>query len=343
MLVNGAWAGWGLGDHSIKDFTVQRAKDYMRRAYRSYAGGLADTNIFDQQMQDVVVEMQNRLVKSGQLTAGKFLLGVLDLPTQYAMGFKRLPPLEVKRPVVVTVEGHMSNMWAGPCADTAQQLENEGVCWHQPTGYNNGKIPFDNKSGVEAVAENFRHERLPSGRPFPRGTKCGLFGYSQGGIIITQFWQQYLQPGQELAWRTPDLKVVLAYANPCREKNAQAEWSKPGGYGKDTQGLSPDRMVNTPSFWQEIGKRGDLFADNDDDEDGRIKSAVYEMVMGNFFKGPVSILATLTRTLQQPASMILPIFTSIYQGIKFLAANPNPHYSPFMLDGGLNYARAALR
>jgi hypothetical protein len=31
MKINGVWVGWGLGDHSSADLTVQRAKAYMRR------------------------------------------------------------------------------------------------------------------------------------------------------------------------------------------------------------------------------------------------------------------------------------------------------------------------
>ena len=345
MLVNGIWVGWGLGDHSTADMTVKNAKAYMRAMYKSYAGGLADTNVFDQQMQDIVVQMQNRLVASGALKASGFILGVLDLPTEYAMGFKKRAPVDVVKPVIVTVEGHMSNMFYGPCADTATQLEGEGVCYHQPTGYDNGKIPFDNNDGVLQLASNVRNTTLPSGHKFPAGTPWGLFGYSQGGIIISQFWQQYLQPGQELAWRTPDLKCVLAYANPCRENNQQAPWSYSGGFSPNTQGLAADgeRMSNTPDFWKEIGRHGDIFSENTPDEKGRIKSSIYELIMANLFRGPASILSVITVTLKKPLSEILPIALAIFDGIKFLTDNPNPHYAPFFTDPGKNYARQALR
>lgn len=345
MNINGEWVGWGLGDASVKDFTVQKVKAYMRAMFRSYAGSLVDNNIFDAQMQATVVEMQGRLVKDGLLTPGKFILGVLDLPTEYAMGFKKRPPIDVIRPVFVTVEGHMSNMWFGPVADTATQLEAEGLCYHQPTGYDNGKIPFDNKDGVNQLASNVRGLVLPSGHPFPAGTPWGFGIYSQGGIIGSQFWQQYLQPGQELHWRLPDLKWVLSYANPCRENSKQAPWSFNGGFSNNTQGLAADgeRMIDTPSFWQEVGRHGDIFSENTPDEKGRIKSSIYELIMANLFRGPASILSVLTATLKKPASEILPIMLAIFDGIKFLADNPNPHYAPFYTDPGKDWVRQQLK
>ena len=91
MQINGIWVGWGLGDESLKDVTVREAKRYMRVMYASYCSGLEDTNLFDQQMYDAVVEMQKRLVASGKLQWDHFMLGVLDLPTEYAMGFKKKP------------------------------------------------------------------------------------------------------------------------------------------------------------------------------------------------------------------------------------------------------------
>ncbi|WP_246398001.1 peptidoglycan-binding protein [Mycobacterium vicinigordonae] len=340
MQINGVWVGWGLGDHSAHDLTVQQAKKYMRAAFRSYAGSLRDTNIFDQQMQDTVTEMQKRLVADGALTPGQFVVGVLDLPTEYAMGFRRRPT--GVQPVFFTVEGHMSNMFAGPVADTATRLEAEGHCHHQPIGYNNGAIPFDNASGVEELARLVGSTTMDNGVPFPAGTPWGLGIYSQGAIIGSMFWSQYLQPGQPLDWRAADLKGVLAYANPWREKNQVAEWAVPGGPDKNTQGLSDQRLTNTPTFWKEVCRHGDIFAENSDDEEGQIKTAVYTAVMGNFFLGPYSILAKLTAALQKPGAELEPIVTSIYSGFVFLISNPNPHYAPFIVDGGLDFMRRRL-
>lgn len=122
MRINGQWVGWGLGDNSSGDFTVRNFKEFARRMYRSYMGHLDDTNVFDQQLQDALVIMQDRLVAGRQLAPGRFIRGVLDLPTQIASGFKK-----PNRPIIFTVEGHLSTPWVGPCAFIAQQLEAEGL------------------------------------------------------------------------------------------------------------------------------------------------------------------------------------------------------------------------
>src|ERR1700742_4859611 len=177
MILNGTWVGWGLGDNSHSDMTVKNAKAFMRKMYASYAGGLADTNLFDQQMQDTVKIMQGRLAASGKLTPGKFILGVLDLPTEYAMGFKKKPV-----PWGISVEGHQSNMWFGPVADTFTQLQGEGLMYHQPTGYDNGAIPFDNQDGVNALHDNIV-------RAGNNDIIAG--GFSQGMIVWFDYLRQY--------------------------------------------------------------------------------------------------------------------------------------------------------
>ena len=89
MRINGVWVGWGLGDNSTSDFTVRDAKAFMRHKFASYAGNLADTNLFDQNMYNAVFEMQRRYNAAGQLHAPT---GILDLDTEYTMGFKSPPP-----------------------------------------------------------------------------------------------------------------------------------------------------------------------------------------------------------------------------------------------------------
>src|SRR5215217_5600557 len=145
MRINGVWVGWGLGDWSHNpdgsdgDSTVRRFRAFARAMYRSYMGHLADNNKFDQELYDVFVVMQDKLVAGGQLIPGTFIRGVLDLPTQYATTFKKR---ELIKPVIFTVEGHMSNMFFGPCAVIASTLEQQGVVEWQPVGYDAGRLPF---------------------------------------------------------------------------------------------------------------------------------------------------------------------------------------------------------
>lgn len=334
MDVNGVWVGWGLGDNSGHDFTVRDAKSYMRRMYASYCSDLADTNLFDQAMQDHVEQMQQRLAAGGQLTWGQFILGVLDITTQYAMGFKHKP-----LPVFITVEGHMSNMWAGPVADTATQLMAEGICVHQPTGYKNGDIPFNNKDGVSELQENFAL-RSGTGNVY-------LGAYSQGVIVLHDWLAQYGVSSR--------IKGILMYGNPCRQAGSVAEWARPWVERPELHGLDPykrfgktvilDGVVPHVDVWREY----DIFAQNGDDEEGQMKAAVYEAVArGDFFSNPIS-LASLIFKLFSNFSMtyilgfIYEVMMASGSGIKFLADNPNPHYAPYDITGGKNWMRGVIK
>lgn len=397
MEVNGVWVGWGLGDNSKVDLTVQKAKAYMRAEYRSYAGTLADTNVYDAQMVAVVTEMQNRLVAGGQLVAGGFMLGVLDLPTEYAMGFKKK-----NLPILFSVEGHMSDMFSGPVADTATQLEAEGRCHHEPTGYDNGKIPFDNASGVTELARRVGQTTQDNGVPFPAGTKFGLLTFSQGGIIGYDFWEQHMMPGCDLAWRAPDLLGILAYGDPCRATNSCAPWSVAQGSNNDgTHGLDPLKRWDLPGCcprpanFMDVWRRGDIFSQNTTDLKGQLKASIYQAVarsdivnfgsllsagegavtggllskipggsllsslgVGNLLGGlgggsvtSVDLASVLVSQLGDVASGDIPelitfaigVIEAIFGGVVFLGDQPNPHYSPYDISGGVNWMRGLLQ
>ena len=341
MEINGAWVGWGLGDWSHnpdgtdRDNTVRRAKDFMRRMYRSYAGGLADSNKFDQQMQDTVLEMQRRLVLDQKLTPGKYLPGVLDLPTQYAMGFKKPPP--PKRPVCVSVEGHLSNMFFGPVADTFTRLEAEGLCRHQPTGYENGAIPFNNQDGVNALDENIRLR-------VPGDVDLVIGGFSQGMIVVHDYLEQHGIP--------PRLKGVLMYGNPNRKLGSVAPWARQWVRNPDTHGLDPYKRFGPDGVdldaagvpYADVWREGDIFAQNGEDQASQMKAAIYEIVArGNFTRGADSIIAEVAHTFGQPFSSAWAIFQAIAGGIGFIAKHPNPHYDPFDITGGVDWVRGLLK
>lgn len=337
MQIDGVWVGWGLGDHSLADLTVQKAKAYMRAMYRSYAGTLADTNVYDQQMQDTVLEMQRRLVIDGKLTVGQYLPGVLDLPTQIAMGFKKPPA--AKLPVCVSVEGHQSNMWFGPVADTFTQLEQEGRCRHQPTGYDNGDMPFNNQSGVDALDENIRLR-------VPADVDLVLGGFSQGMIVIYDYLEQHGIP--------KNLKGVLMYGNPCRALGSVAPWADKAtaAAARGTHGLDPVKNFEKPGCvslraagipFVDVWRKGDIFTQNGDDLEGQVKAAVYQAVArGKFFGDTTTLASQIAHALGQPILYVLPIVLATFSGITFLAQNPNAHYSPFDISGGKDWTRSLL-
>lgn len=332
MRIGGVWVGWGLGDWSRNadgtdhDPTVRRAKAYMRAMFRSYAGTLVDSNKYDEQMASTVYEMQDRLVAQRRLVAGQFIQGVLDLATEYAMGFKKQ---QTVLPIIFTVEGHMSDMFIGPCAFTAQTLEAQGVCHWKPIGYNNTAMPFDNESGVRELADQLHHDTIegPPGVlwPFPAGTPFGIMGFSQGGIVHGEFLLRYMLNGS-LNWRLPDCKRSLAFGNPYRQKDQIASWvPDPPDHG--TQGISDVRLnVAGTAFGavhREHARHGDLYAENQDSEAGRLKTSVYKAVQGSFIGGG-SIIDSMLHLFTQPQAEIAPIIQAVWTGGMFLF-NMGPH------------------
>lgn len=241
-------------------------------------------------------------------------------------------------PLFFTVEGHMSDMFVGPVADTATQLEREGRCHHLPTWYNNGALPFDNQSGVNELARRFGQTTQDNGVPFRAGTKWIAGGFSQGMIVVYDFIEQFLMPGKPLAWRMADCLGFLQYGNPCRATDATG-----------THGLDPYRRFGLPGCVpelpnvKEVWRRGDIFAENTDDQAGQIKAAVYQAVArGDVFTTPISLAFQVMKIAAAPFTMVMPIVQAIISGVSFLADQPNPHYSPYDITDGMQWARERL-
>jgi hypothetical protein len=351
---NGKWIGYGVGDADDPKLkqgdpnwhAVSLINEKLHDKYQ-WARDLGVTSpkpTYDAVTAAAIAEFCKRVSIAPILDANGN--AVANLTMRKRLG--SFPPLQPILPIMFTVEGHMSNMFAGPVADTAAELEHEGVCRHQPIGYNNGAIPFDNNSGITELARLVGSTVLDNGTPFPPGTPWSLGIYSQGGIVGSYFYFNYLQPGQALEWRAADLKGVLAYGNPCRQTNSVAPWAMPWITKTGTHGLDPYKRFGLPGFplkpdnWMDVYREGDIFAENTDDKSGQIKAAVYEAVMGDVFSNPYSLAAQIADMFFTPVSEVIGIVMAIVGGIEFLAGNPNPHYSPFDLTGGINWMRAQL-
>lgn len=346
MRINGVWVGWGLGDNSTSDMTVRRAKSFMRAMYKSYAGNLADTNHFDQEMYDVVCIMQDRLVQSvgrNRLYVGQFIRGVLDLPTQIAMGFKKVNPI---LPIIFTVEGHMSNMFFGPAAANAETLQNQGVCHWKPIGYVNNDIPFHNGPGIAELVNQVRRSEIegPPGVmwPFPNGTPWGIIGFSRGSMITSDFMAQHVMTG-DLNWRLPSFKRGLALGNPRREFGKCAPWAD-NPPPVNTGGIM-DRLFTTTGTviadrWAENANAGDMFAQNTRDSTGLMKTTIARIITeGSFFGGQASVFARVLAFFGNPSGELFSDIKAAFDAIMFLARNPNPHYSTIAEPGDIEWMR----
>lgn len=351
---NGNWIGLGVGDvdnpattrdapnwHAI---TLLTGKLHDKYQWARDLGVVAQPN-YDQVVARAVEQFCQRtglpIIRDPSGNA------VANLAVRQRLG--SYPPPAPILPIMFTVEGHTSNMFAGPVADTATQLESEGLCHHQPIGYNNGPVPFDNASGEHELARLVGATVMDNGVPFPAGTKWVLGIYSQGAIVGFDFWVNHLAPGKPLEWREPDLLGVLAYANPCRQTDSIAPWAvgqvtKPG-----THGLDPLKRFGLPGFpvkpdiWMDDYREGDIFAENGDDDASQWKAAVYQSIArGDVFSNPFSLAAQIGQVFGTPAKEVFGMIEAIISGLVFLAANPQPHYSPFDISGGVNWVRSLL-
>jgi hypothetical protein len=265
-------------------------------------------------------------------------------------------------PIAFTVEGHASDMFSGPCAGTAQQLEAEQAVHWEPTGYDDNDIPFNNKSGVAELARRYGQTVQDNGVLFPAGTKSLLFAYSQGGIVLYDFYEQYLAPGCPLAWRTPDIAGFMVYGNPERATNSCAPWSIAQASDSDgTGGLDPIKRWGkqgcnpVPPNFMDVWRTGDIFAQNTADQRGQIKASIFQAVArGDIVtlsgQNSVDIAALLVPQIIAIGSanyaelflFAVSVIEAIISGISFLAGDPNAHYSPYDISGGLQWARSTL-
>jgi hypothetical protein len=335
MNINGHYIGLGIGDTGAE---IQKIKAFMRKKF-SYAALLSDNTVYDAALAAVVSDMQARYAASGTLKPGTYTPGVINLDTKYAMGYLTRPPAEL--PIFFTVEGHLSDMWAGPCAATAQALEAEGRCRWQPVGYDNVSLPFDDSSGINELDRLFSDTAaFPLARPWL--ASC----FSQGALVFCQFFMDQVQnPNGKHHNRFATWRGTLAHGNPMREKDVNAEWvpdpPKPG-----TQGIYDRHMTGTgpggvlAARWREVNRTGDLYAENSDDEAGKDRTAVCLAVVDGQLMGAGSLAERIWLLASNIGGEVWPLFQAIAGGVRFLL-NMAPH-GTYDLGPGIDFMRERL-
>ena len=300
-LPSGEFA-WGLGDNSTTNFTVQHFKAFARRMYRSYMGDLADTNLFDAQLQNEIGIMQDKLVASGQLTPGKFTRGVLDLETEYASGFKVRPAPEPVS-VVFSINGAGSTWNMGYPFDVCETLD-KAKCWHQPIGYNTN--PFPMNTGVQDGQNEFiRQLDMPRGK---RGLNCtqlpwaGCF-YSMGALVGMGVLDRILH-GDLQRFRATYMGSA-AFGNPRRQNGH----TFPTCLNSDGEGIATPNDHDLPSAHWDFAASAKMPGSSGDDlytkigipgEDATVEAnmrAVWDIVnKGN----PLSLAGAVLKLLANP-------------------------------------------
>lgn len=331
--ITGQWIGYGLGDVDAKVFDM---KTYLSRKFqwvRDWTPTLVLDSTYDATLAAIVRDMQSRY--------GLIVTGIMDYATQVRCGYIKTAPKP--KPVIFTVEGHLSNMWAGPCASTASLLEQQGLVKWQPVGYDCAALPFNNKSGVDELVRLVGATRLPDGTPFPAGTGWGIHGFSQGGMIVSEFMEQHVLPENGvLHWRLKDFKRGLGIGNPRRERGKLAPWAVQQ-LGADSGGIMDHLFVTTGTViedrWQENAHERDLFADNGTDQASKDKTIIAKVVTEGTFSSVAQAFLKVMGIFTSLPTEALPAIKAAFSAIFFLASNPNPHYATVAEPGDIEWMR----
>lgn len=318
MRIGDQWVGLGEGDESDE---VAKIISYVRRMYTPARNNVQPGRVFTPELAAEVKREQEVFVAQGKLKAGEYIPGVINLAWKYASGYLNQNRL---LPLYFSVEGHMSDMWIGPVAYVGEVLRAEGRALHFPTYYRNNTIPFSTQTGVLELARRVGSKVQDNGVLFPEGTPWLLGGFSEGAMAVFEFYNQFLLPGKPLHWRLKDLRGVLSCGSPHREKGVCAEWI-PDPPAPDRQGLSDVRMVDTPPWWKEVARAGDLYTDNQSEGDRALfKTMCYKIIAhGQFSGGPAGFVARVI-DLMDPSDDLIPVAMAIFDGMKFLV-NMSPH------------------
>ena len=338
MKIAGAWVGWGPGDSHEE---IRLLKDYMRHKF-SYAKTLADTPVYDQAMVTAVAEMQARYNTGfGKLATGKYTPGILNYETKVVMGFVARPPKADARPMLFTVCGTGVPWWVGPDADTARAVEDR-YRW-QPVGYPAAPVPMGPSIAAgktELIAQMEAH------RAQVQRYGAALAGYSQGAIVVSEVWEQFIKPANgRLHWASEHLVKAVTWGNPCREQgkvhpDAGAPPSPPSH-----QGVTGNLMADTPDWWRNYAHVGDLYSDCPADESGENRTAIWQIIRnGNMFKGPDSLLRQVLEVsglvTDGPAiSEVTGMLKAMLDAIVFFGKGTGPHVN-YSVAEAISYLRS---
>lgn len=338
MIIGGKWVGLGLGDVSPE---IRKIKDFMRRMYRSYAGALADTEVYDDQMVSVVYVMQGKLRDGGKLPAA-LVNGIIGASTKVAMGYLPATAVDI-RPMLFTVCGTGVPWWIGPDADMARAVENQYL-W-QPIGYPAASVPMGPsiEAGHEELVNQFNIHRAQVER-----NGAAMAGYSQGACVVSEVWEQEIKaPSGRLHWALPYIRKVVTWGNPDREQGKVWPDFAPGQdvAPPNSSGVTGTLMVDTPPFWRNYAHKGDLYAaggtGTPGDAASQDKTAIWQIIRGTkVFSGPDSLLAQFLEIAQSPLVGAIGAFKAMWDAGSFFGGGLTQHTS-YNVGPAIDYLRAA--
>ncbi|AAN16870.1 lysin B [Mycobacterium phage ArcherS7] len=337
--VTGEYVGLGLGDSSEE---IRKIKEFMRKKFRSYAGHLADTPHYDEQMTAVVAEMQGRYNQDGKLATGKYTPGIINAETKYVMNYLERPAGPDNRPVLFTVCGTGVPWWVGPDAETARQVE-DLYRW-QPVGY--PAAPFPMGPSIEAGKAELRAQinRMEPGFELRKQVERNgmvLAGYSQGAIVTSEVWEDDIRTsGPIVGWAKDHVLKAVAWGNPNREQGKAYPDAGAPLAAADSAGITGRLMTDTPDWWRNYAHQGDLYTATRPGESREDKVAIWQIVRGtNILSGPDSLLRQFLEIAEAPVPNAIAAFQAFMDAGLFFVKGTRPHTN-YHIGAAVDYLRS---
>lgn len=325
MKIAGAWVGWGLGDNDPK---VAWFKDKLRPRF-SYARTLDHSTLFDDALFNVVF--------AAQTNWGLNPTGIIDYAFQKQAKWvdEPAPPRNTgPRGVIYTCQGTQpSVMWAGPQADVARRCED--LYYWQPVGGEYTAFPMN-----PSIAQSKALMRVEIAER-PKGDPINAIGFSQGGIIVSEVYEEMRNPTDPLHYRFADWRRCWTFANPSRELGVENgnRYANQAILGANKRGIMQEsrRMTDTPSWWMDQGNPGDLYFDCENNDEGEFKEAICMAIMGDLWGGPNSLPRQVFELATNPIE-VFRMFQAITDAGMFFGGGIKPHLN-HQLEPAINFFR----
>jgi hypothetical protein len=314
VIVNGVWV-LGFGDSSPE---IRKIKAYMRKMFALYAGSLADTELYDQQMVVAVTEMQRRYG-----IAPSAFTGTIGYSLKVKMGYLKLAPAPPSR-VLFTVNGAAVDMWTGYQADIGRVLASANLYYWQPVGYDSKPFPMSAglKGGTTELVRQIRDVH-PAG-PF------AICAYSEGAIISSNVYDMLRDPSSPIGHRRKDFLGAATFGNPRRQKGH----SIPGGMDPGGEGIVSPTLANTEDFWWDLANGKHMPGAVGDDlyttmsgatgEEARVMRTIWGFVY-NVWDGVSDLATDLFHLLGNPLGLSVGAVKALVAAITFFGAE---HLAP---------------
>jgi hypothetical protein len=225
---------------------------------------------------------------------------------------------------IFSINGFGGNMWAGPQAEVAQYLSNQGLnlAYWQPIGYNSGAFPLS--IGVNSGLAELKNQRAQHPGPYL------ISAWSEGAIISELYLQQD---------KSGDCKGGVMYGNPYR---AAGQWNPiapalgavpdPGGAGiggPRNNWRTPDSVhhychgPNQPSY---DGKPGvDMYTCCPTNGVGVVIRIIFDFVLTQWTGEILDLWLFGEELITSGAHAALDVTQAIIMAISFYGGQTKPH------------------